>query len=385
MTEQTRTKTQCEEQGASASPMRVTVVGGGSFGTAIADLAARNGCDTRLWMRDAEAARQMQQSRCNQRYLPDFQLADNLTIHHDLEWAVRERDLVFMAVPSVAFREVTRQLIPMVTDQVFISLVKGIEPQSFNLMSEILRDELPGVPVGVLSGPNLAKEIIAGMPAGTVCASESEAVRYAVHQALASARFRVFANTDLIGVELAGALKNIYAVASGMGAAYGIGENTRAMFLTRALAEMSRFAVQFGANPLTFMGLAGIGDLYATCASPLSRNYRVGLALGQGLTLQEAVNSLGQTAEGVNTIRQVYLQSRLLGIYMPITQALYAVIFEGQSPLTVALSLMQTGHRSDVEFTLPHEQATGHQDALPLKSDPNPFYPDLLLGLPQDY
>ncbi len=339
---------------AKCAPMRVTVLGGGSFGTAIANLASRNGCDTRMFIRDAAVAADMQETRRNQRYLPDFVMDENLSFTNDLEFAVRDRDLILVAIPSSNFRTVLRQVAPFITGQVVVSLTKGIEPDSFALMSEIIREELPQVAYGVLSGPNLAKELMAGLPAGTVIASPSEAVRAAVHQALASALFRVFANTDVQGVELGGALKNIYAVAMGMGAAYHLGENTRAMLLTRALAEMSRFAVKLGANPLTFLGLSGVGDLIATCSSPLSRNYQIGFALGNGKTLEEAVKELGQTAEGINTIRQVRAQALALDVYMPLTCALYDVIYEGMPPLGIALSLMQTGHRSDVEFVLPH-------------------------------
>ena len=341
---------------AKCAPMRVTVLGGGSFGTAIANLASRNGCDTRMFIRDAEVAADMQETRRNQRYLPDFVMDENLSFTSDLEFAVRDRDLILVAIPSSNFRTVLRQVAPFITGQVVVSLTKGIEPDSFALMSDIIREELPQVAYGVLSGPNLAKELMAGLPAGTVIASPSEAVRTAVHQALASALFRVFANTDVQGVELGGALKNIYAVAMGMGAAYHLGENTRAMLLTRALAEMSRFAVKLGANPLTFLGLSGVGDLIATCSSPLSRNYQIGFALGNGKSLEEAVKELGQTAEGINTIRQVRAQAIALDVYMPLTCALYDVIYEGMPPLGIALSLMQTGHRSDVEFVLPHAE-----------------------------
>lgn len=344
----------------SANPLRVTVLGGGSFGTAMANLAARNGCDTRMWIRDAATAQQMQATRCNQKYLPDFQLHESLVFGSDLSEAVCDSDIILMAVPSHSFRSVLRQIAPYISGQVVVSLTKGIEAGTFALMSDIIREELPNVAYGVLSGPNLAKEIMAGMPAGTVIASESEALRHAVHQALASALFRVFANTDVHGVELGGALKNIYAVAMGMGAAYHVGENTRSMLLTRALAEMSRFAVRLGANPLTFLGLSGVGDLFATCSSPLSRNYQIGLALGQGKTLEEAVKALGQTAEGINTIIQVRAQAQALNVYMPITNALYEVIHEGKPPLGIALSLMQNGHRSDVEFVLPHQDVDGH-------------------------
>lgn len=334
--------------------LRVTVLGGGSFGTAIANTAAKNGCDTTLWIRDEQTAQEINQTHINARYLPDFKLDESLNVSSDIETAIREKDLILVTIPSHSFRNVLQKIKPFITSQAVISLTKGIEIDSFKFMSEIIREELPQVPYGVLSGPNLAKEIVAGMPAGTVVASHSELVRYAVQKALHSALFRVFASDDVHGVELGGALKNIYAVAMGMAAAHKVGENTRSMILTRALAEMSRFAVKLGANPLTFLGLSGVGDLFATCNSPLSRNYQIGFALGQGKTLDQAVKDLGQTAEGINTIIQVRKRALELDVYMPITNALYEVIFEHAPPLNIALSLMKNGHRSDVEFVLPH-------------------------------
>ena len=335
--------------------LRITVLGGGSFGTAMANLATRNGCDTMIWIRDEAAAAEINQTHINKRYLPDFKLEDGLKAVSDLETAVRDRDIILVAIPSHSFRQVLKQIAPFVTAQAVVSLTKGIEAKTFSFMSDIIRTELPNVPYGVLSGPNLAKEIMAGMPSGTVIASDSDLVRFAVQQALHSALFRVFGSDDLHGVELGGALKNIYAVAMGMGAAYKIGENTKSMILTRALAEMSRFAVKLGANPLTFLGLSGVGDLFATCNSPLSRNYQIGYALGSGKTLEQAVQALGQTAEGINTIVQVRSRAEELDVYMPITNALYAVIYENAPPLSIALTLMKNGHRSDVEFVLPHQ------------------------------
>lgn len=349
--------TQSNTTSTAEAPLRIAVLGGGSFGTAMANLSARNGCDTSMWIRDDEFAQEMQRTHCNSRYLPGFKLEENLKFSSRLEEVVPNRDIILVAIPSHSFRSVLKQIAPMITGQAIVSLTKGIEADTFCLMSDIIQQELPEIAFGVLSGPNLAKEIVAGMPAGTVIASSSETLRSAVQEALHSALFRVFASSDVQGVELAGALKNIYAVAMGMGAAYNVGENTKSMLLTRALAEMSRFAVKLGANPLTFLGLSGVGDLFATCNSPLSRNYQIGLALGKGQTLDEAVKSLGQTAEGINTIRQVRAQAELLDVYMPITNALYEVIFEGKPPLGIALSLMQSGHRSDVEFVLPHEQS----------------------------
>ena len=335
--------------------LRVTVLGGGSFGTAMANTAVRNGCETMIWIRDAEIAAEINATHINKRYLPDFKLEDGLYAESNLERAVRDRDIILVAIPSHSFRDVLRQIKPFISAQAVVSLTKGVEAKTFSFMSDIIREELPEVPYGVLSGPNLAKEIVAGQPAGTVIASDSELVRYAVQQALHSALFRVFGSDDVHGVELGGALKNIYAVAMGMAAAYQVGENTKSMILTRALAEMSRFAVKLGANPLTFLGLSGVGDLFATCNSPLSRNYQVGFALGSGKTLDEATKALGQTAEGINTIVQVNARAKALDVYMPITQALYEVIFEGAPPLNIAVSLMKNGHRSDVEFVLPHQ------------------------------
>lgn len=340
-------------------PLRVTVLGGGSFGTAMANTAAKNGCKTTLWIRDAGYAEQMNQSHVNERYLPDFVLDSALHISSDLEQSVRNSDLILVTIPSHSFRDVIQKIKPYISAQAVISLTKGIEANTFRFMSEIIRDELPEVAYGVLSGPNLAKEIVAGMPAGSVVASHSELVRGAVQHALHSATFRIFASDDVHGVELGGALKNIYAVAMGMAAAHHVGENTRSMIITRALAEMSRFAVELGANPLTFLGLSGVGDLFATCSSNLSRNYRVGYALGQGKTLEQATQELGQTAEGINTIIQVRKRAKELNVYMPITNALYEVIFENAPALDVALTLMKSGYRSDVEFVLPHQEIKG--------------------------
>ncbi len=336
--------------------LRITVLGGGSFGTAMANLAVRNGCDTMIWIRDQDAADDINRSHINKRYLPDFNLETGLRAVCDIEEAVCDRDIILVAIPSHSFRNVLKQISPFITSQAVVSLTKGIEADTFSFMSDIIREELPEVPYGVLSGPNLAKEIMAGMPSGTVIASHSELVRYAVQHALHSALFRVFGSDDVHGVELGGALKNIYAVAMGMAVAYNIGENTKSMIITRALAEMSRFAVELGANPLTFLGLSGVGDLFATCNSPLSRNYQIGYALGSGKTLEQATKELGQTAEGINTIVQVRKRAQELDVYMPITNTLYEVIFENAPALNIALALMKNGHRSDVEFVLPHHE-----------------------------
>lgn len=342
------------------SPLKIAVLGGGSFGTAMANLSSKNGCDVTLWVRDKRSVKSMQKNHINKKYLPDHKLDERLQFTHDLQAAVKGKDLIFVAVPSAAFRETLQKIAPFISAQAIVSLTKGMEKDTFALMSDVIADELPNVAFGVMSGPNLAKEIMNNMPSATVIASQSAALRLAVQTALHSAFFRVFASDDLIGVELGGALKNIYAIAMGMAAAYDIGENTKAMILTRALAEMSRFGVQAGANPLTFLGLSGVGDLYATCSSTLSRNYQIGNMLGRGMSLDQAIKKLGQTAEGINTIQQVNEKAMKAGIYMPITHALHDIIYEDKAPLGVALNLMEAGFRSDVEFVMPHQVQPTH-------------------------
>lgn len=350
-----KTNTKSSDPTSPFNALKIVVLGGGSFGTAMANLSAKNGCDVTLWVRDKTAVKAMQKTHVNKKYLPDHKLDERLQFTHELDDAVKNKDIIFVAVPSSAFRETLQKIAPLITSQAVVSLTKGMEKDTFALMSDIIEQELPNVAFGVMSGPNLAKEIMNNMPSATVIASTSEALRHAVQKALHSAFFRVFASDDVRGVELGGALKNIYAIAMGMAAAYEIGENTKAMILTRALAEMSRFGVQAGANPLTFLGLAGVGDLYATCSSTLSRNYQIGNMLGRGMSLEQAVKKLGQTAEGINTIEQVNEKAKKDGIYMPITHALYDIIFEDKAPLGVALNLMEAGFRSDVEFVMPHE------------------------------
>lgn len=341
-------------------PLKIAVLGGGSFGTAMANLSSKNGCEVTLWVRDKRSVKSMQKTHINKKYLPDHKLDERLQFTHDLQAAVKGKDLIFVAVPSSAFRETLQKIAPFISAQAIVSLTKGMEKDTFALMSDVIADELPNVAFGVMSGPNLAKEIMNNMPSATVIASQSAALRLAVQKALHSAFFRVFASDDLIGVELGGALKNIYAIAMGMAAAYDIGENTKAMILTRALAEMSRFGVKAGANPLTFLGLSGVGDLYATCSSTLSRNYQIGNMLGRGMSLDQAIKKLGQTAEGINTIQQVNEKAMKAGIYMPITHALHDIIYEDKAPLGVALNLMEAGFRSDVEFVMPHQVQPTH-------------------------
>mgnify|MGYP006188598417 CR=1 FL=1 len=345
------TKVTPSQQQSAQVPQVITVLGGGSFGTAIANIIATNGNPTYLWMRNTARAASCQAKRENPEYLPGYSLHENLVVTADLADAVQQSTMVVVSVPSESFREVVRQAAPFIgPGTVVVSTTKGIEEQGFTLMSKILEQELTGVHIGALSGPNFAKEIIQHQPTGTVIASEDEIVRVGVQQVLSSRTFRVYANRDRYGVELGGALKNIYAIISGMAAALGCGHNTSAMLLTRSLAEMSRFANEMGANSMTFLGLAGVGDLILTCTSNLSRNYRVGYSLGQGKSLETALDEVGQVAEGVNTLKIVKHKADAMGVYMPLVTGLYAVLFE-KSDIAVVVQRLMTGEMSqDVDF-----------------------------------
>ena len=335
---------------------QVTVLGGGSFGTVIANMIAANGYCVNLWLRDQSVAVNIANCGENTTYLPGHKLHKNVVVTTDLKAAVEGCKSLFFAVPSSVFRELAKNLYQWLdADVQIISTAKGIEVGTFLLPTQILRQELPNTAVGLISGPNLAREIAERQITATVVAHSDDAFCKHVQKLLVSPYFRVYTNHDQFGVELAGALKNIYAIMAGIVAAKGLGENTGAMLLTRSLAEMGRFAQHQGANPLTFLGLAGVGDLIATCSSPLSRNYRVGFAFGSGKTLEEAVEELGEVAEGVNTLAQVKRFADENDIYMPLVQGLYQMIYN-KVPLSLVIEkLMSSEQNTDVEFTLSKE------------------------------
>ncbi len=331
----------------------VAVLGGGSFGTVIGNITARNGHRVSLWLRNRERAAQINELRENREYLPGYALSENLDATTDLKESVQGADIVFVAVPSSSFRGVVRELAGLLsTDTVVISLTKGIEAEGFRLMSQILREELPENPLGVLSGPNLAREIAAGHVSGAVVASELPSVNQKIHDLLHCNSFLIYASHDMFGVELGGALKNVYAILSGVGAALQFGENTVGMLLTRSLAEMSRFAVHLGANPMTFLGLSGVGDLFVTCSSPLSRNYRVGVALGKGQPLDEILVGMDQVAEGINTLELLKREADRREVPMPLVDGLYAMLHKDRPVAEIFDAMMHTEQAQDVEFVI---------------------------------
>ena len=331
----------------------VAVLGGGSFGTAIANLLAENGQRVLQWMRDPEQAAAMRTLRENPRYLKGIKLHDGVEPVADLESTLAACELVFVAIPSSGLRQALQPVADALAGKLLVSLTKGIEPKSFKLMSQIIADVAPLARIGVLSGPNLAREIAEHALTATVIASEDEELCQRVQQALHGGTFRVYASSDSFGVELGGALKNVYAIIAGMAAALNMGENTKSMLITRALAEMTRFAVTLGANPMTFLGLAGVGDLIVTCSSPKSRNFQVGHALGEGLSLEEAVERLGEVAEGVNTLKVLKTKAEELQVYMPLVAGLHAILFEGRTLAQVIEVLMSGDPKTDVDFISP--------------------------------
>ncbi len=329
------------------------MIGAGNFGTVIANILARNGCETYLWLRDEQQLQDMLRERENRRYLPGHKLVDSVQPTSDLDLAASSSELLFVTVPSESFREVAQAMSEYVTPGAYVvSGTKGVEATPFQLMSQIVKDEIEHAVVGVLSGPNLAEEIAAGQFAGTVIASEDEKLVAVVQEHLQSSRFRIYGNSDVYGVELGGALKNIYAIICGMATTLQVGQNALAMVMTRSLAEMNRFAQSMGANAMTFLGLSGVGDLIATCTSPHSRNFQLGSQLAQGRSLDEAQEKLGKLAEGVNTLKVVYQKKEELDVYMPLVDGAYRVLFRKENMLAVIGELMTSQQQPDVESTI---------------------------------
>ena len=327
---------------------KVAVIGAGSWGTAVAAITARN-APTWLWARSPELAAQIDREHRNGAYLPDTVLPDDLRSTADLEEAVAGAEVVVMGVPSHGFRDVLATAAPFITAGVpVISLTKGVEQGSLKRMTEVVAELLPSSPAGVLTGPNLAKEILAGFPAASVVALEDGAVCADLQKLFSTDVFRVYTNPDVVGCEVAGALKNVMAIASGMADGMGFGDNTRAALITRGLAELTRLGVALGGQPLTFSGLAGMGDLVATCISRQSRNRHVGEELGKGRTIDEITTEMNMVAEGVKTSRAVVDLAAANGVEMPIAEQVVAVLYDGKKAADVIASLMQRRSKAEL-------------------------------------
>jgi len=329
--------------------LKVGLLGGGSWGTTVAAVATRN-APVMLWARDADTVADINRNHRNSRYLPGAALPKGLRASAEIGEVVAQADVVVMGVPSNAFRgvleEVARHIRPWVP---VISLTKGLELSSGKRMSELIVECLPGHPVGVLTGPNLAREIMAGQAAASVISMEDEIIVRRLQALFHSGLFRVYTNTDLIGCELGGVLKNIIAIAVGMGDGLGAGDNTRSALITRGLAEIMRLGVAMGGQPATFAGLTGMGDLIATCTSPLSRNRHVGVQLGQGHSLETIIAAMNQVAEGVKSAPTVIQLAEAHGISMPISRDVFDVIHGHRSPGEIFRGLLRTSAGSEAE------------------------------------
>ena len=306
--------------------LTIAVLGGGSFGTAIANIIAVNGHKTYLWMRDGERAERCQKSRENSEYLPGYKLDDHLIATADLENAVRASDVVFISVPSKSFRDVTRQVAPLLKpDSIVISTTKGIEPEGFTLMSQILEQELENVHIGVLSGPNFANEVALGLPTAYVLSGRNKSRIKEIGSLISNKTFRPYFNTDIIGTQLGGAVKNIIAIACGIVVGKKLGENARSSILTRGLQELVYLGKKMGAKKNTFFGLSGIGDLNLSCSSVNSRNFNFGLKLGEGINISK-LKKENYLVEGLHSCNAVIELAEKFKIDMPITKAVKQVI-----------------------------------------------------------
>lgn len=323
------------------TPLRIAVLGAGNWGTTLGQLCAENGHRTTLWTRDPAQRDEIAQQHTNTRAVPGLALSPTLQATTDLGAVIAPADLVFMLIPSQAFREVARKAgDALAPHHVVVHGTKGLEAESHARMSEILVAETAVRQLGVVAGPNIAPEIAAKKPAATVAVSAYPRVVKLVKHALSSPRFMVFASSDVLGTELCGALKNVVAIAAGMADEMGVGENAKAFLVTRGMNELTRLAFAMGAEAATMPGLAGIGDLMVTCASPHSRNHRIGVALAKGERLDEAIARLGMVAEGVYASRSARALARQHRVEMPLFERIDRVLHEGLAPRAALEELM---------------------------------------------
>jgi glycerol-3-phosphate dehydrogenase (NAD(P)+) len=331
---------------------KIAVIGAGSWGTALAILLRNKGCKISLWARNPEFAQELQDTKENRKYLPGVKFPEGILVSPDLEETVQNSNIVLLVVPSKAVRSTAKALSNIIKEnQVIVNAAKGIERESLKLMSQVISEEIPHLSerIVALSGPNHAEEVSRGMPSATVVAAKDLHIARYVQEAFISPTFRVYRNDDLLGVEIAGALKNVIAIDAGASDGLGFGDNTKAALLTRGLAEIGRIGVAMGANPLTFAGLAGIGDLIATCTSTHSRNRMVGYELAKGRSLEEILSGMSMVAEGVGTTEAAVGLAKKYGIEVPLISATYNVLFNKQNLRESVLGLMLRDPKHEID------------------------------------
>lgn len=328
----------------------ISVLGAGSYGTALAFCLARNGNLTYLWGRDAKQMQDMQLHRCNRKYLPGASFPDNLHVQSNLEQAVAQSHDLLLAPPSHAFSALLEQVKPYLTDKHrIVWATKGLDPKNGNLLHEVARNILDNaIPLAVLSGPTFAKEMVAGMPTAIACAASDQQFEADIASRLHCPKsFRVYQNNDMIGVQLGGAVKNVIAIGAGLADGLGFGANARTALITRGIAEISRLGNKLGAQAETFMGMAGLGDLVLTCTDNQSRNRRFGMALGQGKTVEQAIEEIGQVVEGYRNTSEVKLLSSRVGIEMPICGQIYQVLYQHKPAKEAAFDLLKREQKAE--------------------------------------
>ena len=333
----------------------VGVIGSGAWGTTLALLLTQKGITTTLWEHRPERAEEMQRVRENTLFLPGFQFPDGLNVTTNIKEAVRDKDMLLLVTPSQRMRENVHLVVPYVgRETLLVSASKGIEVDTLKRMTEIIAEEITGAGdrIAALSGPNISREVAEGKPTAAVVAAQEQDVAVQVRTMLSSSRFRVYTSTDVVGVELGGALKNIIAIGAGFNEGMGFGENAKAAFITRGVAEIARLGIAAGAHPLTFTGLAGIGDLIATCASPLSRNQQLGRRLASGEKLEDILASTRTVAEGISTTKAALQLAARHNVELPITEQLGHVLFDGLDPRKAVPELMMRDPKDEMEGML---------------------------------
>ena len=318
----------------------ISVIGSGSWGTAISVILAKNGHDVKLWSRSQQTTDELNATRENKKYLPDVVIPDNVTFTSDISLCAKA-DVVVMATPSHTIRSVSSQLAPFVNDgQIIVSISKGFDEEKYMRLSQVIKEEIPNATVAAMSGPSHAEEVSKELPTTNVVANEDINVAKYIQSIFNSESFRVYASDDIIGVELGGALKNVIALCAGICDGLGYGDNTKAALMTRGMAEIMRLGVAMGARFETFSGLSGIGDLIVTCTSMHSRNRRAGIIIGQGKTAEEAQKEVKMVVEGVKTAKAVHFLAEKYGVEMPISNEAYKILFENMSAKDCVKNLM---------------------------------------------
>ncbi len=332
----------------------IGVLGAGSWGTTLAQVLAQKGHDVDLWVFEKDLCETIKEKRENTVYLPGYALSERITAHHELEGAVAGHSLLVMVVPSHVYRRVVKDILPhMAESTIVVNATKGIENETLLTMWGIWRELMPHPQFAhylCLSGPSFAKEVIREAPTAVTLAGEDLDLAKRMQQVFSTRNFRLYTSLDIMGVELAGALKNVIALAAGACDGLNFGYNTRAALITRGLAEISRLGVAMGANPLTFSGLAGIGDLILTCTGDLSRNRTVGKKLGLGMKIEQILGDMKMVAEGVKTARSVYHLSKKLDVDMPICSRVYEVIYENKDPQAAVSELLERDLKHELEW-----------------------------------